>query len=638
MAAVIDMVAIRRTLQSIVVCKNAFALTLCLFVLSAANGMAQDSITASATLNTSSFSVDNAALLTITVNGTRSAEITLPETDGFELIQRGSSKQFNLINGQYSSSITFTCLVRALRPGNYNISPITIEAEGRTIATTSIPFTVTGEASTGGSGASPATRSVADDTSRPAFMAVTLPKDTAYIGELFPIEIKAFFKRGIRANLTSLPELAGDGLVMTQLTDKPAQTQETVDGIVYNVLTWRTNLSTIKVGDHPFRLELQAVEHVPQKRMSTSFFGRQSPFDDDFFDSMLGGYTQRPMKLASKKRSLTVLPLPEEGLPEDFSGAIGKFHVHAYAEPDTVELGEPMTLTISVRGQGNFDRVGPPSFPDNSRGIWRIYSPGSTFHPADDSGLTGEKIFEQAVVARNSDITEIPALSFTYFDPDRGVYVSTETRPVPIQIIKSPTDIPQASAPTVQPSVSQQGNVPARQTTPAKDTEADTTVPAVSGLAPLHLETGAISRTIRPVYDKLPFQLYALACVLLTVIAAILKVRQLQARGTPEEQRRRKRKSLLNSSIANLKQAESGDCSAYLNQCRAVIQQHLGYLWQCEPAAITSASATSRLPQGSPLAEVLKRAEHAVYSGAVLSCEEMAETTQTVKRELENLL
>lgn len=642
MAPVTDRLVERWPVHSPTPFAYALTLTVLLLVFSAASAAAQDRITASATLNSTSFGIDDAATLSITVNGTRSADVELPESDDFELIQRGRSSQFNMINGKFSSSITFTCLLRAFSPGDYTIPPITIVADDQTIATEPIPFTVKGKALSSGSGASPGRSTTTNDSSRPAYLVVQLPKEKAYIGELFPIEIKAYFKRGIRANLTSPPELSSDGVVMGQLTEKPDQTQEGVNGVMYNVLTWHTNISTVKVGNHPFQLELHAVEHVPQKRLSNSLFGRQSPFDDDFFDSMLGGYSQRPLKLTSEKRSLEVLPLPEEGRPRDFSGAIGQFHIHAQAEPTTLEQGEPITLSISVRGQGNFDRVEAPAFPEGLRNRWRIYSPASTFHPADQSGLAGEKVFEQAIVAKDSDIDQVPALSFSYFDPDKGAYVSTETKPIPIQIaadaaVPSKASQPAATKAQTDPAVQTGGK--SQQTTPLAETTSKPNTTAISGLAPLHLETGHATGTIRPIYSRRWFQLYASACLFLIAAVSYLKARQLRAQGSPEEQRRRKRIRQLNNDIGTLKQLEkAGDYRTYLNQCRAVIQQHLGILWQCEPTAITSAGAAAKLPAGSKLAAVLARTEHAVYSGASLSTDEMVETTKTVKMELENLI
>lgn len=632
-----------RALRPPVTCIYALALALCLVVFYAFSAAGQDEVTASATLSPSVFGIDDMARLTITVNGTRSADLELPESEDFEIIQRGSSKQLNVINGKYSSSVTFTCQVQAFNTGHHTIPPVTITVGGQTITTEPIPFRVGKTAPSGGAGASPAQKNSSDESGRKTFLEVSLPKNTAYIGELFPIEIKAYFRRGMRANLTSKPELVGDGLVMAQLSDKPSQTQETVGGTPYTVLTWSTNVSTIKEGNHPFHLELQAVEHVPQKRTSSSLFGRHSPFDDDFFDSMLGGYSQRRLKLASRKRSLEVLPLPEEGRPQNFSGAVGQFHLHAHAEPTTAEQGEPITLSISVRGQGNFDRVEAPAFPARTHSAWRTYTPASTFHPADESGLNGEKIFEQAIVARNLQISEVPALSFSYFNPEKGVYVSTETSPIPVQILgangatqSTPAPAtPQAPAPA--PSRNTADLPQAKAAQPELGTK--TAVPAIAGLAPLHLTTGSTVATLKPIYRKSWFLLYVFICLVLIAGASLLKIRRIKAQGTPEQQRRRRRTRRIDNDIALLQQA-AGSCEsdAYLQQCRSVIQQHLGSLWHCEPGAITSAGATAKLPANSPLASVLQRAEHAVYSGAIMSSEEMAETTKTIKFELENLI
>ena len=100
-----------------------------------------------------------------------------------------------------------------------------------------------------------------------------------YPGEIVPFTIKAYFTQAYRADINSLPTLRGDGVVMSQLQDKPQQTEESVKGRKYHVLTWDTSLSGIKAGEHPISFSLDATLLIPQKRRARSSFGGSSFFD-----------------------------------------------------------------------------------------------------------------------------------------------------------------------------------------------------------------------------------------------------------------------------------------------------------------------------------------------------------------------
>jgi hypothetical protein len=60
--------------------------------------------------------------------------------------------------------------------------------------------------------------------------------------------------------------------------------------------------------------------------------------------------------LTSEADAESVLPLPSANRPVDFSGALGQFTIAAEASPDHVTAGDPITLRLTVTGEGNFDR------------------------------------------------------------------------------------------------------------------------------------------------------------------------------------------------------------------------------------------------------------------------------------------
>ena len=84
-----------------------------------------------------------------------------------------------------------------------------------------------------------------------------------------------------------------------------------------------------------------------------------------------------PVELKSDSTDITVVPLPIDHQPADFSGAVGQFSLSASATPVKVSPGEPVTLKLIVTGNGNFDRVQCPNFPDTVN--FKVYQASYNF-------------------------------------------------------------------------------------------------------------------------------------------------------------------------------------------------------------------------------------------------------------------
>jgi hypothetical protein len=94
-------------------------------------------------------------------------------------------------------------------------------------------------------------------------------------------------------------------------------------------------------------------------------------------------------------------------------------------------VGDPITVTSTITGRGNFDRMNGPALEDE-RG-WHKYPPSAKFKQDDDVGISGEKTFEM-VIAPNEKKPAVPPLVFAYFDPVKENYVTLRSNPVPIQV------------------------------------------------------------------------------------------------------------------------------------------------------------------------------------------------------------
>src|SRR5208283_1658745 len=105
--------------------------------------------------------------------------------------------------------------------------------------------------------------------------------------------------------------------------------------------------------------------------------------------------------------------------------------------PAQIAAGDPLALKLKITGAGNFDRVTTPAV-ESSR-TWKTYKPSAKFEPGDSDGCSGTKNFEQALVPMQAGKLQIPALNFSYFDPEQKQYVTRTTSPVYLDIAAGQT-------------------------------------------------------------------------------------------------------------------------------------------------------------------------------------------------------
>jgi len=163
----------------------------------------------SASLNVHSFPLDRVAALSIVVKGVRSFQPQMPEVEGLQFHQRGQSTQVEIINGSYSSSVTSTFFVQASHVGTFTIPAIQIRTKDGNARTEPITFEVTASnraavAAQGRSSASSTARLRSGEADEVAFLRVKPAKKKSYSGEVVPVQIKVYFRDGIKANLNSL--------------------------------------------------------------------------------------------------------------------------------------------------------------------------------------------------------------------------------------------------------------------------------------------------------------------------------------------------------------------------------------------------------------------------------------------------
>jgi BatD DUF11 like domain len=402
-----------------------------------------DSPSVTAVLNSSEAALGETVQLEIRITGARGAEA--PEeivVDGLEIHRTGSSQRIEMNNLKLTSSTLYDYTVMPLKAGTFTIPPQTIRVGNNTLRTPALTLNVV-DSSGRSSGPSSAGRSARDTPATSAnnlvFAELIVPSKTAYVGETVPVQIRMGFDPRVRPRLIEPPEITGQGFTAQKL-QQAGENTETVGGRIYEVVTYKTAIAAARAGKFeigPVRAKAQVVvprrPSAPRMRPRSPFdlFDQDDPFSDPFFSnpfSQLG--ERREVEIKSESVALEVKPLPPNA-PPSFSGAIGNFTMATEAKPKTVQVGDPVTVTSTISGRGNFDRVNAPLIEDE-RG-WHKYPPSSKFKQDDEVGISGTKTFE-TVLSPNEKKTGLPLLAFSYFDPVKEQYVTLHSEPIAINV------------------------------------------------------------------------------------------------------------------------------------------------------------------------------------------------------------
>jgi hypothetical protein len=382
----------------------------------------------SASLSETVTDVDHPVQLEIKIENARITRPPPVSANGLSINFAGTSSRTQILNFQASSITTFNYIVTPTKEGIFEIPPVEVSAGGKVYRTASLSLKVTRE------NGNSADRSGNSD--KPYFGELVVPKDSAFVGEQIPIELRFYFNQRMQYQpypQGQYPLIDGEGFVIKKYLE-PTEKQLETSGRVYHVVVYKTGLTGVKPG----KLDLQSA--TQSFLISTPFGMRNAP---GFIDPT-EAFQQQVVDVKTNGASIEIKPLPTVGRPSTFSGAVGDFTLAASAQPTKARTGEPVSLKVEIKGLGNFDRIEHPVL-TNTDG-WRAYQPAEEIQALDDLGLSAVKTFSYPLVAAKP-VTSLPTVEFSYFDPNAEKYVTLKSSPISIEILGE--QLPQmASSPT----------------------------------------------------------------------------------------------------------------------------------------------------------------------------------------------
>jgi tetratricopeptide (TPR) repeat protein len=371
-----------------------------------------DDVEVRATVDRNRVRVGDQFTLTIEIDGTQHASAPpLGNLGAFQAQYVGPLTQMRSVNGSVSLSVSHRYMVSALRQGRQQLGPFRVAVGGKTYDTDPITIDVV------------AANARTDDDSGPApnkeiSLRVETPKQSAYVGEQLPLTIKLLVGNA-RVDDLEYPQIASDGVVVDKLTE-PKQHDEILNGRRYRVLEFTTTLTPLKPG----RLTLGPIT----MGMSVVESRRNRRGEDPLFSQFFSFPQRRPLEVHARPLMLDIKPLPSEGRPANFSGAVGRFSFRASASPTEVTAGDPVTVHMEVRGHGNLGTMEPPRMRADDR--FRTYDP----IPLKDKVGPGTWAADQVVIPKDPKVHELPPVAFNFFDPVSGRYRTIKRGPFPLTV------------------------------------------------------------------------------------------------------------------------------------------------------------------------------------------------------------
>ncbi len=376
--------------------------------------------------------------LTIEVNGAQN--VTAPDLsnlDGFNVQYIGPAKQVSIINGQMNASVAHRYSLVPLKQGHFTLGPFTVDYEGKQYQTAAVPVDVGAVSQpppAGPQGQAPSGQAAKGSTGPDALrVTLSVPRQEVYLHEPLPVDLRLYVGN-VRVSDLQYPTLAGDGLSIDKFPE-PSQQRQDVNGETFQVVRFTTTVIPLRAG----KLTLGPAS-VRLNVLSRRRGGGGGGFNDPFFERFFQNDTERhPTEVRSDAVTLNVLPLPEEGKPSGFSGAVGSFALEVTAAPTELTAGDPITLHMKITGTGNFAEAQPPAL--SNADSFRTYEARTA------KAEGAERSYEQVLIPNDANVHAVPPVRFSYFDPQARQYRTVQSQPIAL-VVRPPQNAPRAEVVT----------------------------------------------------------------------------------------------------------------------------------------------------------------------------------------------
>ncbi len=345
-----------------------------------------------------------------------------PSFSSFRVISGPMQSVSNVfVNGKRTYSMTYTYFITPLKKGVFDIEQASIEYEGNVYKTTPVTINVTEAVA------------IPRDPNDPKYivdeklhLAAEVSKRSPYVNEPITIVYKLYFAQNVNPTDVDVVDMPKYNDFWSYNVDIPNRNIDTsiYKGERYNFVEWR------KVVLYPQRagkleikpLSLDVTVNVPTGKR-------------DFFQRVI--YTQVPKLISAGNLTINVKPLPTEGQPDDFGGAVGNFNIDVSTSKKQLKANESLQAKVKISGRGNLRLFGMPNLQTPS--AIEQYEPETSENIRSNlSGMSGSITQSYTLIPQVQGKYPIPSVEFSFFNPKKKTYETIKSSEQLVDVTEGP--------------------------------------------------------------------------------------------------------------------------------------------------------------------------------------------------------
>ena len=346
-----------------------------------------------------------------------------PSFDGFRVVG-GPSQQVSQswVNGKSSFNKVYTYFLLPTQRGAVTIRQASIEYQGQTYKTTPLSVNVTAAVE---QPKDPNDTSISINDA--LHLVAEVNKTNPYLNEPITVVYKLYFIYNIGiTNWRELDKPKYNDFWSQNIDIKQLSAEEgTYNGEKFRYVVLR---KTVLYPQKSGKLEIEPLSLDIDVELPTN--------RRDIFGRVL--MTRDNKRVSAGSKVITVKPLPENGKPDDFTGAVGKFDFQVVPSRTTLKHGESTDLDITVTGTGNLKlfNLPKPVVPSSLE----MYEPVHSENVSTPlSGMTGKISDKYTIIPQYKGNYTIKPIRFSYFDYAAGAYKTLTSQEIVISVLDGPS-------------------------------------------------------------------------------------------------------------------------------------------------------------------------------------------------------
>lgn len=369
------------------------------------------------------------------------------------------------INGQSSSYVVLSYILKPHKPGKFSIAPATAVANGQDFKSNRLTITVLDQPTVAsaqkkpkssspfsgfGKADEPSSRAINEDyTLKPGenakekirknlFVKLEANKTNCYVGEPVVVSFKLYTRLLSKTNIIDAPSF--NGFSVSEMDVNENATEVKSDGKVFNCYTLR------KVQLFPMREGTFTISPLKSNnRVSFIKFEKGERQNADPFMQLLqdigaqsfssGQSVEEELALNSNSLTIHVKPLPEENKPDDFRGAVGNFSLQCSLDNEELTTDDAGNLLLTISGSGNMPLVNAPEI-KWPKGLDVYDARMKEQLDYQQVPVSGHKVFNIPFTISKAGNYSLAPIHFSWFNPVSGKYESTKTEPINFKVLQ----------------------------------------------------------------------------------------------------------------------------------------------------------------------------------------------------------